>query len=289
MQLKNLWNEKNVTLSFEVFPNKKDSDFETVRAAAEAIARLKPDFMSVTYGAGGSTAANTAAIAQAIQGQGITALAHLTCVTSDKARIRAELEGLRASGIENILALRGDYPEDFDPAAPRDYTYAVDLVRDIKTFGGFTIGGACYPDGHVESPSQSEDLRHLKEKVDAGLDFLTTQMFFDNSALYSFLYRAREVGITVPVLAGIMPVTNVIQMRRILSLSGSTPPTRFRMLLDRFREKPDAMKQAGIVYAAEQIVDLVSNGVHGIHVYAMNRPEVAERLLDNLGHVLDRV
>ena len=274
MQLKNLWNEKNVTLSFEVFPNKKDSDFETVRAAAEAIARLKPDFMSVTYGAGGSTAANTAAIAQAIQGQGITALAHLTCVTSDKARIRAELEGLRASGIENILALRGDYPEDFDPAAPRDYTYAVDLVRDIKTFGGFTIGGACYPDGHVESPSQSEDLRHLKEKVDAGLDFLTTQMFFDNSALYSFLYRAREVGIT---------------MRRILSLSGSTPPTRFRMLLDRFREKPDAMKQAGIVYAAEQIVDLVSNGVHGIHVYAMTRPEVAERLLDNLGHVLDRV
>ena len=289
MQLKNLWNEKNVTLSFEVFPNKKDSDFETVRATAEAIARWKPDFMSVTYGAGGGTAANTAAIAQAIQAQGITALAHLTCVTSDKKRIHTELENLRASGIENILALRGDYPEGFDPSAPRDYTYAVDLVRDIRTFGGFTIGGACYPDGHVESPSQAEDLLHLKEKVDAGLDFLTTQMFFDNSALYSFLYRAHEVGITVPVLAGIMPVTNAIQMRRILSLSGSTPPNRFRMLLDRFRDKPDAMKQAGVVFAAEQIVDLVSNGVHGIHIYAMNRPEVAERLLDNLCHVLDRV
>ena len=289
MQLKNLWKEKNVTLSFEVFPNKKDSDFETVRSAAEAIARLKPDFMSVTYGAGGGTAANTAAIAQAIQGQGITALAHLTCVSSDKKRIRAELENLRDSGIENILALRGDYPEGFDPDAPRDYTYAVDLVRDIRAFGGFTIGGACYPDGHVESPSQAEDLRHLKEKVDAGLDFLTTQMFFDNSALYSFLYRAHEIGITVPVLAGIMPVTNVIQMRRILSLSGSTPPTRFRMLLDCFRDRPAAMEQAGIVFASEQIVDLVSNGVHGIHVYAMNRPQVAERLLDSLSHVLDRV
>ena len=289
MQLKKLWKEKNVTLSFEVFPNKKDSDFETVRATAEAIARLKPDFMSVTYGAGGGTAANTAAIAQAIQGQGITALAHLTCVSSDRKRIHTELENLRASGIENILALRGDYPEGFDPSAPRDYTYAVDLVRDIRDFGGFTIGGACYPDGHVESPSQAEDLLHLKEKVDAGLDFLTTQMFFDNSALYSFLYRAHEVGIKVPVLAGIMPVTNAIQMRRILSLSGSTPPNRFRMLLDRFRDKPDAMKQAGVVFAAEQIVDLVSNGVHGIHIYAMNRPEVAEQLLDNLCHVLDRV
>jgi len=289
MHLKNLWNEKRVTLSFEVFPNKKDTDFESVRASAEAIARLKPDFMSVTYGAGGTTAANTAAIAQAIQGQGVTALAHLTCVNSDKMRIRAELENLRASGIDNILALRGDYPEGFDSNAPRDYTYAVDLVRDIKAFGGFTIGGACYPDGHVESPSQSEDLLHLKEKVDAGLDFLTTQMFFDNSALYSFLYRAHEVGITVPVLAGIMPVTNVIQMRRILSLSGSTPPTRFRMLLDRFRERPDAMKQAGVIFAAEQIVDLVCNGVRGVHVYAMNRPEVAEQLMDNLSYVLDRV
>ena len=289
MQLKNLWKEKNVTLSFEVFPNKKDSDFETVRATAEAIARLKPDFMSVTYGAGGGTAANTAAIAQAIQGQGITALAHLTCITSDKKRIHAELENLRNSGIENILALRGDYPDGFDPSAPRDYTYAVDLVRDIRDFGGFTIGGACYPDGHVESPSQAEDLLHLKEKVDAGLDFLTTQMFFDNSVLYSFLYRAHEIGIKVPVLAGIMPVTNAIQMRRILSLSGSTPPNRFRMLLDRFRDKPDAMKQAGVVFAAEQIVDLVSNGVHGIHIYAMNRPEVADRLLDNLCYVLDRV
>lgn len=289
MQLKNLWNEKNVTLSFEVFPNKKHSDFETVRDAVEKIAQLKPDFMSVTYGAGGGTSANTAELARIIQSNGVTALAHLTCVSSDRARIKQELEKLRACGIENILALRGDYPDGFDPDAPRDYTHAVDLVRDIRTFGGFTIGGACYPDGHVESPSQAEDLRHLKEKVDAGVDFLTTQMFFDNSALYSFLYRAQEVGISVPVLAGIMPVTNIIQMRRILSLSGSTPPTRFRMLLDRFREKPDAMKQAGIVYAAEQIVDLVANGVHGIHVYAMNRPDVAERLLNSLSKVLDRV
>ena len=289
MKIADIMKRKVPSLSFEIFPPKSTTALSDVKDAARRIAALGPSFMSVTYGAGGGTAANTAAIAQAIQGQGITALAHLTCVTSDKKRIHTELENLRASGIENILALRGDYPEGFDPTAPRDYTYAVDLVRDIRAFGGFTIGGACYPDGHVESPSQAEDLLHLKEKVDAGLDFLTTQMFFDNSALYSFLYRAHEVGIKVPVLAGIMPVTNAIQMRRILSLSGSTPPNRFRMLLDRFRDKPDAMKQAGVVFAAEQIVDLVSNGVHGIHIYAMNRPEVAERLLDNLCHVLDRV
>ena len=288
MQLKNLWNERPVTLSFEVFPNKKDSDFETVRDAAEKIARLKPDFMSVTYGAGGGTSRYTAELARTIQDQGVTALAHLTCVSADRQRIRQELEKLRAAGIENILALRGDYPEGYDPDAPRDYRHAWELICEIRAFGGFTIGAACYPDGHVESPSQEEDLRRLKEKVDCGVDFLTTQMFFDNSSLYSFLFRAREVGIHVPVLAGIMPVTNAIQMRRILTLSGSTPPNRFRMLLDRFREKPDAMKQAGIVYAAEQIVDLVCNGVRGIHVYAMNRPEVAERLLDSLVRVLDR-
>ena len=288
MQLKNLWNEKEVTLSFEVFPNKKDSDFAAVRDAAEKIARLKPDFMSVTYGAGGGTSRYTTEIARSIQDQGVTALAHLTCVSSDRKRIREELQKLKDAGIENILALRGDYPEGYDPEAPRDYQHAWELVCEIRSFGGFSIGAACYPDGHVESPSQEEDLRHLKEKVDCGVDFLTTQMFFDNSALYSFLFRAREMGIHIPVLAGIMPVTNIIQMKRILSLSGSTPPNRFRMLLDRFRERPDALKQAGIIYAAEQIVDLVANGVRGVHVYAMNRPEVAESLMNSLSKVLGR-
>lgn len=289
MKLSTLWKEKTVTLSFEAFPPKKDSDFDSVRFAVEQIAELKPDFMSVTYGAGGGTSAYTAEIARIVQaGHGVPALAHLTCVSSNRDRIRQELEHLKAAGIENILALRGDYPEGYDPAAPRDYRYAADLVREIRAYGGFCIGAACYPEGHTECRSQEEDLLHLKEKVDCGVDFLTTQMFFDNSALYSFLFRAQRVGIDLPVLAGIMPVTNAAQITRILSLSGTTLPTRFRMILDKFRDRPDAMKQAGIVYAAEQIVDLVANGIRGIHVYTMNKPDVAARLRDNLSEVLGR-
>ena len=199
MKLKDVWKKKEVTLSFEAFPPKKDSDFASVASAVEKIAQLKPDFMSVTYGAGGGTSAYTGKIAQIVQAQGVTALAHLTCVSSDRDRIHHELDALRQAGIENILALRGDYPEGYDPSAPRDYRYARDLVEEIRAYGGFSIGGACYPEGHVECPSQREDLRHLKEKVDCGVDFLVTQMFFDNSALYSFLYRAQQVGITVPV------------------------------------------------------------------------------------------
>ena len=289
MKVIDILNTHDVTISFEVFPPKTDDKFESVRGAATKIAALHPSFMSVTYGAGGGTSRNTAQLAADIQNTtGTPVLAHLTCVSSTREHVAQMIRTYREKGIENIMALRGDIPKEGRTIF--DYDHASQLIRDIRSQDdSFCIGGACYPEGHVECERPSEDLQHLKEKVDAGLDFLTPQMFFDNSALYSFLYRAREAGITVPVLAGIMPVTNVIQMRRILSLSGSTPPTRFRMLLDRFREKPDAMKQAGIVYAAEQIVDLVSNGVHGIHVYAMNRPEVAERLLDNLGHVLDRV
>ena len=289
MKLSTLWKEKTVTLSFEAFPPKKDSDFDSVRFAVEQIAELKPDFMSVTYGAGGGTSAYTAEIARIVQtGHGVPALAHLTCVSSNRDRIHQELEHLKAAGIENILALRGDYPEGYDPAAHRDYRYAADLVGEIKAYGGFCIGAACYPEGHTECHSQEEDLLHLKEKVDCGVDFLTTQMFFDNSALYSFLFRAQRVGIDLPVLAGIMPVTNAAQITRILSLSGTTLPTRFRMILDKFRDRPDAMKQAGIVYAAEQIVDLVANGIRGIHVYTMNKPDVAARLRDNLSEVLGR-
>ena len=289
MKLSTLWKEKTVTLSFEAFPPKKDSDFDSVRFAVEQIAELKPDFMSVTYGAGGGTSAYTAEIARIVQtGHGVPALAHLTCVSSNRDRIHQELEHLKAAGIENILALRGDYPEGYDPAAPRDYRYAADLVREIKAYGGFCIGAACYPEGHTECHSQEEDLLHRKEQVDCGVDFLTTQMFFDNSALYSFLFRAQRVGIDLPVLAGIMPVTNAAQITRILSLSGTTLPTRFRMILDKFRDRPDAMKQAGIVYAAEQIVDLVANGIRGIHVYTVNKPDVAARLRDNLSEVLGR-
>ena len=288
MNLRNLWKKKDVTLSFEAFPPKKDDDFASVAAAVEQIAQLKPDFMSVTYGAGGGTSAYTARIARIVEEHGVAALAHLTCVSSNRDQIRQELAALQQAGIHNILVLRGDYPQGYDPAAPRDYRYARDLVEDIVDYGGFTVGGACYPEGHVECASQQEDLEHLKEKVDCGVDFLITQMFFDNSALYSFLYRAQQVGITVPVLAGIMPVTNAAQMTRILSLSGTTLPNRFRMILDKFRDRPDAMKQAGIVYAAQQMVDLVANGVRGVHVYTMNKPDVAAGIAENLSKVLGR-
>ena len=214
MKLSNLWKEKEVTLSFEAFPPKKDSDFASVAIAVEKIAQLKPDFMSVTYGAGGGTSAYTTQIAQIVQGQGVTALAHLTCVSSDRQRIHHELDALRQAGIENILALRGDYPEGYDLAAPRDYRYAGTWWRTSGPTEALPSAGPATPEGHVECASQAEDLRHLKEKVDCGVDFLVTQMFFDNSALYSFLYRAQEAGITVPVLAGIMPVTNAGQMTR---------------------------------------------------------------------------
>lgn len=288
MRISDILKTNKVTVSCEMFPPKPGKPLENTQQVVHEIAAYKPSFMSVTYGAGGGTSTYTSQIAQIVQAQGVTALAHLTCVSSDRERIHHELDALKEAGIENILALRGDYPEGYDPAAPRDFRYAYELVQEIQVYGGFCIGGACYPEGHVECLSQAEDLRHLKEKVDCGVDFLTTQMFFDNSALYSFLYRAQEVGINVPILAGIMPVTNAAQMTRILSLSGTTLPNRFRMILDRFRERPDAMKQAGIVYAAEQMVDLVANGVRGVHVYTMNKPDVAAGIAENLSKVLGR-
>ena len=287
MKLSNLWKEKEVTLSFEAFPPKKDSDFASVAIAVEKIAQLKPDFMSVTYGAGGGTSAYTTQIAQIVQGQGVTALAHLTCVSSDRQRIHHELDALRQAGIENILALRGDYPEGYDPAAPRDYRYARDLVEDIRAYGGFAIGGACYPEGHVECASQAEDLRHLKEKVDCGVDFLVTQMFFDNNILYNYMFKLLRHDIRVPVIAGIMPVTNAKQIKRIMSLSSSSMPTRFKAIVDRFANNPEAMKQAGIAYATEQIIDLIANDVTHIHIYTMNRPDIAGSIMTNLSKIID--
>ncbi len=287
MNVTKLFEEKEVTLSFEAFPPKRDSDFETVRSAVEQIAALRPDFMSVTYGAGGGTSAYTAEIAKLVEEQGVPALAHLTCVSSNRAQVQQELHRLQALGIRNILALRGDLP--LEGAPQTDYRYASDLVREIKDFGGgFSIGAACYPEGHVECKRQAQDLRNLKYKVDCGVDFLVTQMFFDNSTLYSFLYRAQKEGVRVPVLAGIMPVANAAQMTRILALSGSSLPNRFRMILDKFRDRPDAMKQAGVVYAMEQIVDLVANGIRGVHIYTMNKPDVARALTERLSQVLGR-
>ena len=283
MKLTELFSQKRPTLSFEVFPPKTTTSFENVRQATERIASLHPDFMSVTYGHG--SAGFTLPIAENVQrSQGVPALAHLTCVSSTREKVQGVLKELKGHGIENVLALRGDIPENGQ--TPRVYHYASELIREIKQSGDFCIGAACYPEGHVESANKSVDMDYLKQKVEAGCDFVTTQMFFDNSILYSYLYRIREKGITVPVIAGIMPVTNAKQIKRITQMSGTYLPSRFMSIVDRFGDNPAAMKQAGIAYATDQIIDLIANGVGGIHVYSMNKPDVAGKIKENLSEIL---
>lgn len=285
MKVSQLLNQDKVTLSFEVFPPKTNSSYESVAHATQEIAALRPDFMSVTYGAGGGTSEHTVNIAADLKKKyDVTVLTHLTCVSSTREHVAAMVKKYKDAGIENILALRGDIPEGGAPHP--DYHYAAELVRDIKSQGDFCVGGACYPEGHVEAANKTEDILHLKEKVDAGCEFLTTQMFFDNNIMYNFLYRIREKGITVPVVADIMPVTNVKQIKRITSMSGTYLPERFKAIVDRFGDNPAAMKQAGVIYATEQIIDLIANGVNHIHVYSMNKPEIAAGIQSSLSEIL---
>ena len=276
-----------VNLSFEVFPPKTDAKYDSVVAAVDEIATLKPSFISVTYGAGGGTSQNTVKIASHIQNKlGVDSIAHLTCVSSTKEEVRRQIQELKEQGIQNILALRGDIPKDSIFPIPNQYKYVYELIEDIKAQGDFCIGAACYPEGHVESEHKEEDILHLKQKVDCGVDFLTSQMFFDNAVFYNFLYRIREKGITVPVIPGIMPVTNGKQIARSCELSGAVLPARFRAIVDRFGENPKAMQQAGIAYATDQIIDLIANGIQNIHVYSMNKPEVAAAIMSNLSEII---
>lgn len=276
------------TLSMEVFPPKTSDKFDSIKQATEQIAALKPDFMSVTYGAGGGTSEFTADICANIQNKyDVPALAHLTCVSSDKEKISSVVENFKAKGIQNILALRGDIPEGFDRSLCR-YHYASELIDDIRSHGDFCIGGACYPESHPESESSFSDIANLKIKVDKGCEFLTTQMFFDNNILYNFMYRIREAGIRVPVVAGIMPVTNASQIKRIMSISASALPQRFIRIVDRYGSDPNAMRQAGIAFATEQIIDLYANGINSVHIYTMNRPDVAKAIMDNLSYIIKK-
>lgn len=285
MKIRDILGKGIPTLSFEVFPPKTEDKFESVEKAASEIAGLSPAFMSVTYGAGGGTSQYTVDIASTLHNHyHVTALAHLTCVSSTREQVHKMLDQLKANGIENVLALRGDIPADGMVAD--DYRYASELIRDIREYGDFCIGAACYPEGHVESRSKTVDMDYLKQKVEAGCDFVTTQMFFDNNILYNYLYRIREKGVTVPVVAGIMPVTNVKQIIRSCQLSGTYLPSRFKAIVDRFGDNPAAMKQAGIAYATEQIIDLIANGVDAIHVYSMNKPDVAAKIKENLSQIL---
>ncbi len=290
MKLSTILKDDRLSLSFEVFPPKTDASFDSVEQAVHEIAALKPSFMSVTYGAGGGTSQYTLEISKHIKrDHGVPTLAHLTCVSSTRESVRERIGAMKAAGIENVMALRGDIPAHRLEEDRRgwDYRYAVDLIRELKD-QGFCIGGACYPEIHPESPNQKEDIRRLKEKVDAGCEFLTTQMFFDNNLLYNFLYKIREAGITVPVVAGIMPITNANQVERAMTLSGSFMPQRFKAIVDKFGSDPASMKQAGIAYATDQIIDLFANNISNVHVYSMNKPDVAQKIQSNLSDILGR-
>ena len=290
MKIIDLLSKDKNTLSFEVFPPKTETAFESVKSAVEKIAELKPAFMSVTYGAGGGTSKYTLDIARDIKERfSVPSLAHLTCVSSTKKTVEERIEDLKRSGIKNVMALRGDIPEEklCEDRSLWDFRYAVDLVRRIKeSDADFCVGGACYPEIHPDSEDQKSDILYLKEKVDAGCDFLTTQMFFDNNLLYNFLYKIREAGILVPVVPGIMPITRASQVERAMKLSGSFMPQRFKSLVDKFSHNPDAMQQAGIAYATDQIIDLYANGINAVHVYSMNKPDVAEAIKNNLSHII---
>ena len=288
MKLTELFDSNKLSLSFEVFPPKTDTAFESVKFATEEIARLRPSFMSVTYGAGGGTSRYTLDIAKNIkETYGVPTLAHLTCVSSTKETVHARIQDMKDAGIENVMALRGDLTPELQGSDRSNwpYRYAVDLIRELKEHG-FCIGGACYPEIHPESANQSEDIRHLKEKVDAGCSFLTTQMFFDNHLLNNFHYKIREAGITVPVIPGIMPITNAKQVARSIQLSGSFMPQRYKSLVDKFGSSPAAMKQAGIAYATDQIFDLYATVIKNVHVYSMNNPDVAAKIQSNLSDIL---
>lgn len=292
MKIANLLKEKKFSLSFEIFPPKTDAAYDSVKFASEEIAKLNPSFMSVTYGAGGGTSKYTLEMAKNISDTyGVPSLAHLTCVSSTEETVRNMINRFKEAGIENIMALRGDIPAnmaDSDRSTWR-FHHATDLIHEIKKISSdFCIGGACYPEVHTESTNSADDIAHLKEKVEAGCEFFTTQMFFDNNLLYSFLYKIREAGITVPVIPGIMPITRANQVDRAIKLSGSFMPQRFKSLIDKFGDDPDAMKQAGIAYATDQIIDLYANGITHVHVYSMNKPDVAAQIQSNLSNILGK-
>jgi len=292
MKIIDLLKSEKLSLSFEVFPPKSESGFESVKNATEEIAKLRPSFMSVTYGAGGGTSRYTLDIAKNIKElYGVPTLAHLTCVSSTRETVRRKIEEIKKAGLDNVMALRGDIPEGLEDAdrSKWDYKYAIDLIRELKEADeNFCIGCACYPEIHPESANQKEDIKRLYEKVQAGCDFITTQMFFDNNLLYNFLYKIREAGITVPVIPGIMPITNANQVERALKLSGSFMPQRFKSLVDKFGSDSAAMKQAGIAYATDQIIDLYANNITNVHVYSMNKPDVAQKIQSNLSDILGK-
>ena len=285
MKVSEILKQDKVTISCEIFPPKKGAQLDNYKSIVAEMAKLKPAYISCTYGATGGTSDYTVEIADTINKCNVPAIAHLTCVSSSKEKVHSVLDELKSRKIDNILALRGDIPENSDFPLPNHYSHAIERISEIKEMGNFCIGGACYPEGHPEAKNMDEDLTHLKEKVDAGCEYLTTQLFYDNNIYYSFMHKALKKGIDVPVVAGIMPVTNASQIKRSMALTGNLVPRELLMLVDRFGDSPEAMMQAGIAYATEQIIDLIANGVNNIHIYSMNKPKVAEKIFDNLSSI----
>lgn len=288
MKISDIFKSKKVTLSFEIFPPKKQANFNNVVQTAVSLSKLKPDFMSITYGAGGTTRENTIEIAEKIVQSGTAALSHLTCVGNSPESLQKDIAKMKEAKIENVLALRGDIPQGqtIESSTVPELCHANQLVTILKQ-EGFCVGGACYPEGHPESANRAEDIENLKYKVDAGVDFLTTQMFFDNNMLYSYLYRLQSKGIHVPVFAGIMPITNSNQVEKMVKLSSAYIPERLLSICDKFENSPEAMRQAGISYATEQIIDLISNGIQGIHIYAMNKVDVVNDIVKNIDKIIE--
>lgn len=287
MRISDLISTSKVHMSCEIFPPKVFDKVEEAKSVVSEICKLHPAYVSVTYGATGKTPHFTQEMSECIQDCGVVALNHLTCINDTKSKVQEVLDKLKAVGVNNILALRGDLPEGVEFPGEDHFRYAAELIEAIKLRGDFCVGAACYPEGHPEAPSRDQDLTFLRMKQDAGADFLTTQMFFDNNIMYQFMYRALQKGITIPVTAGIMPVTNANQIRRIASLSSASMPQRFLSILDRFGSDSESMKKAGIAYATDQIIDLIANGVNHIHLYTMNKPDIAKAIFDNLGCILD--
>lgn len=283
MKLSELFKQDKTVFSLEVFPPKRDNPIETIYKTLDELQELSPDFISVTYGASGSLADNsTCEIASAIKHKyGIESAAHLTCVNSSREEVSEVLRRLEENGVENILALRGDLVPDVPPK--KEFRHASELITFIKESPyDFGISGACYPEGHLDSRNQVEDILNLKKKVDAGAEHLISQLFFDNELFYDFVDKARIAGINVPIEAGIMPVVNKKQIERMVSLCGASLPSKFTKMMSRYENRPEAMRDAGIAYAVNQIVDLVSQGVEGVHLYTMNNPYIAKRISESV-------
>lgn len=286
MKICELFKKDHTVFSFEIFPPKKDGSIETVYKTLDELTDLTPDFISVTYGAGGSNpGCSTREIASIIKDKYHTeSIAHLTCVNSTKTDIDRVIDEFKAYGIENVLALRGDINPDIEPK--KEFLHACDLIAYMRERSDLGFSGACYPEGHPEAGSLDEDIANLKLKVDAGASHLMSQLFFDNDMFYRFLEKARAAGINVPVEAGIMPCINAKQIQRMITMCGASLPHKFTRLIARYGDNPEAMRDAGIAYAVDQIIDLAANGVDGIHLYTMNNPYVARKISESVSRVI---